>query len=198
MVFQPVAELSGGERNRVALARLAASDANLLVLDEPTNHLDLWARDALEGALKDFNGTVLFVSHDRYFLNQVADHLVVLENGQHTIVHGNFDLYQRMRQANSRDAAVADSDQPRTNTKRQTATDGKTRRKRKFPYRKVADLEEEITEYEVQIEQLHRQLTQPDILRDGVRIKQIQKLIEEHQQQLSTLYEHWEEASELN
>ncbi len=198
MVFQPVRQLSGGERNRVALARLAASDANLLVLDEPTNHLDLWARDALESALKQFNGTVLFVSHDRFFLNQVADHLVVLENGQHTIVHGNFDLYQRMRQVNSNSTPAATEDPSRGSSKRQSSGDNKPRRKRKFPYRKVADIEAEIMEHEGQIEQLHHQLTQPDVLRDGRRVKEVQGLIDEQQQKLATLYEHWEEASELN
>ena len=79
--LQKVGRLSGGERSRAALARLAAADANFLVLDEPTNHLDLWARDALEQALTAFDGTVLFVSHDRYFVNRVADHLIVFEPG---------------------------------------------------------------------------------------------------------------------
>ncbi len=77
--FQPVKSLSGGERNRAALARLAANDPNFLILDEPTNHLDLWACDSLERALNAYEGTVIFVSHDRYFLNKVADHLLVVE-----------------------------------------------------------------------------------------------------------------------
>ncbi|MGA2799571.1 MAG: ABC-F family ATP-binding cassette domain-containing protein, partial [Thermoguttaceae bacterium] len=77
--LQKVSSLSGGERCRAALARLSADDANFLVLDEPTNHLDIWARDALERAIKNFDGTVLLVSHDRYFLNRAADHLLVFE-----------------------------------------------------------------------------------------------------------------------
>src|SRR5262249_20385527 len=77
-VYQRVADLSGGERSRAALARLVASEANVLVLDEPTNHLDLWACDALEQALKEFEGTAIVVSHDRYLLNNVVDHLAVL------------------------------------------------------------------------------------------------------------------------
>src|SRR5712691_2938726 len=78
-VYQKVAELSGGEKSRAALARLVAQGVNVLVLDEPTNHLDLWACDALEQALKEFEGTAIVVSHDRYFLNQVADLLLVLD-----------------------------------------------------------------------------------------------------------------------
>lgn len=93
MVFQKVSSLSGGERNRTALAMLAASDANFLVLDEPTNHLDLWARAALEKSLKQFDGTALFVSHDRYFLNQVADHLIVFEQNRVRVIEGNYTTY---------------------------------------------------------------------------------------------------------
>ena len=94
--LQKVGSLSGGERCRVALARLAAADANFLVLDEPTNHLDLWARDALETALTHFDGTVLFVSHDRYFVNRVADHLLMIEPDRVRIVEGNYDSYQML------------------------------------------------------------------------------------------------------
>ncbi|MEX2286419.1 MAG: ABC-F family ATP-binding cassette domain-containing protein, partial [Planctomycetaceae bacterium] len=78
--LQTVAQMSGGEKSKVALARLAALDVNLLVLDEPTNHLDLWARESLEEALKEFEGTLLFVSHDRYFIDRVAEHVIVLED----------------------------------------------------------------------------------------------------------------------
>ena len=88
IVFQKLSSLSGGERNRAALARLSVSDANLLLLDEPTNHLDLWARASLEKSLTAFDGTVIFVSHDRYFLNQVADHLLVVEPGRFRVVEG--------------------------------------------------------------------------------------------------------------
>ena len=79
LAFQPVGQLSGGEKGKAALARLAATGANLLVMDEPTNHLDIWSCDALERSIREFEGTVLVVSHDRYFLNQVADRLVVVD-----------------------------------------------------------------------------------------------------------------------
>src|SRR3954470_24809122 len=105
MVFQRVGSLSGGERNRTALARLSASDANLLILDEPTNHLDLWARGALEKALRDFDGSVIFVSHDRYFLNQVASKLLIVEPGRFRVIDGNYDTYQHfVKQGLAREA----------------------------------------------------------------------------------------------
>ena len=97
-VYQRVGDLSGGERSRAALARLVAQGVNVLVLDEPTNHLDLWACDALEQALLEFEGTVIVVSHDRYFLNRVVDLLLVLDGeGQVQVIHGNYDTYELMR-----------------------------------------------------------------------------------------------------
>src|SRR5439155_24849230 len=105
MVFQRVASLSGGERNRTALARLSASDANLLILDEPTNHLDIWARGSLEKALREFDGSVIFVSHDRYFLNQVATKLLVVEPARFRVIDGNYDTYQHfVKQGLAREA----------------------------------------------------------------------------------------------
>src|SRR5207245_5252277 len=97
-VYQRVGDLSGGERSRAALARLVSQGVNGLVLDEPTNHLDLWACDALEQALLNFEGTAIVVSHDRYFLNRVVDQLIVLEgDGRCQLIHGNYDTYQLMR-----------------------------------------------------------------------------------------------------
>lgn len=205
MAFQKVASLSGGERNRVALAMLAASDANVLVLDEPTNHLDLWARDALERALKEFDGTVLFVSHDRYFLNQVADHLLVVEPNRFRVVEGDYDTYLHLvraglagGEASLSDASGKSDDKPKTDAVEKKGKPREPRRKRRFPYRKVEDLEAEISERESRVEELHAALATPEVLRSGDRVKQTKAEIEEHQETLATLYEHWEEASELN
>jgi ATP-binding cassette subfamily F protein 3 len=99
IVEQPIKQLSGGERSRAALAKLTVNGANLLVLDEPTNHLDIWACDSLEEAIKAFEGTVVVVSHDRYFLNRVADLLIVFADGTTEVVHGNYDTYETLRQA---------------------------------------------------------------------------------------------------
>ena len=167
MVLQKVGSLSGGERSRTALARLAASDANFLMLDEPTNHLDLWARDALEAALREFDGTVLFVSHDRYFLNQVATKLLVVEPGRFRVIDGNYDTYPALRQPGAgRDARAAwrraramapgqSQRATRATAERRRNPSAKERRKRKFPYRKVPEIEAEIAEREGRIEALH-------------------------------------------
>ena len=160
--LQKVSSLSGGERCRAALARLAADDANFLVLDEPTNHLDIWARDALEKALNNFDGTVMLVSHDRYFLNQVADHILVFEPDKLRIIDGNYDEYQLQLQSQAgrndiqcqtkRQSKISSSKSGKTSPKSKSLAESiksdksskKSGKKRRFPFRKVSDLEDEI------------------------------------------------------
>lgn len=210
-----VGSLSGGERCRAALARLAAADANFLVLDEPTNHLDLWARDALEKALAQFDGTVLLVSHDRYFVNRVADHLLVIEPARVRIVEGNYDAYQTLLGRIQQPAAEALPERASRQTEsavgtrraaaaspslaaRSRAPAPRTGTKRRFPFRKVVDLEDEIIKRETQVEELQRELAQPDVVRDGDRVRRIKAEIQREQSALKGLYEHWDEATELN
>jgi ATP-binding cassette, subfamily F, member 3 len=167
------------------------------VLDEPTNHLDLWARDALETALTWFDGTVLFVNHDRYFVNRVADHLLVIEPDRVRAVEGNYDSYQLLLGRVAVDASdqAGASSSPRAKSDKsptQSAT------KRRFPYRKVADLEREVIGLETSIKGLQRELAEPSVLRDGDRARQIKIQLGQQQEALKTLYEHWEEATELN
>jgi ATP-binding cassette subfamily F protein 3 len=218
MVQQRVSSLSGGERNRTALARLAASDANFLILDEPTNHLDLWARGSLERALRDFQGSVLFVSHDRYFLNQVATKLLIVEPGHRVsgggvsggglrfrVIDGNYDTYQHfVKQGLAKDARAdvsAAVSKPAPRAQRpgdEPSKPTKERRKRKYPYRKVPEIEAEIAKRESRIEALHLLFASEEVLRDGTRVKQLKAELEELETALPRLYEHWEEASELN
>ncbi|MGO9112361.1 MAG: ABC-F family ATP-binding cassette domain-containing protein [Thermoguttaceae bacterium] len=238
--LQKVGKLSGGERNRVALARLAAADANFLVLDEPTNHLDLWARDALEQALAAFDGTVLFVSHDRYFVNRVADHLIVFEPSGVRVIEGNYEEYQlflqskaaavrskaqqaaprgkspaaekshsnrhsksRVREApkhSSGKSGPAPSMKEERGGKNGIGDTGTAQRskKRRFPYRKLSDIEGEIFQRESRIEQLNEELGDQATFRDGGRIRALKQELAEQQSALKKLYEHWEEASEMN
>ncbi len=203
IVFQPMASLSGGERNRAALARLAATDANFLILDEPTNHLDLWARDSLERSVNAYEGTLLFVSHDRYFLNRVADHVLVVERDRFRVIQGNYEAYLHLVRAGlageSTGEPPSDSTGRQRNGNRDTPTDGQpAKRKRRFPYRKVADLEKEIHDREAAIELINATLIDPLVLRNGERVRSLNADLREHQQAIARLYEHWEEAAELN
>ncbi len=203
-VHQSVGELSGGERSRAALARLVALGVNVLVLDEPTNHLDLWACEALEQALLEFEGTAIVVSHDRYFLNRVVDLLIVLEgDGTCQVIHGNYDTYERMR-AMQAEAGAKERKSPASGPQAATADNagpkgaGKVKRKRRFPYRKVEDLEADIALEEAHLRETEQLLASPDLYREGERVMVVTRDFEDTKQRLEQLYEQWEEAVELN
>jgi ATP-binding cassette subfamily F protein 3 len=203
MVYQQVGKLSGGERSRAALARLVASGANVLILDEPTNHLDLWACDALEQALLDFDGTVIVVSHDRYFLNRVVDLLLAFEDdGKVEVIYGNYETYQRMlalkaeeqknkKPASSKPASVVQEYE-------RPAASKPAKRKRKFPFRKVEEIEADISAEETALRELERQLASPDLYKEGGKVLETTRRFEDAKARLAQLYEHWEEAVELN
>jgi ATP-binding cassette subfamily F protein 3 len=211
-VNQDVGSMSGGERSRVALARLVARGVNLLILDEPTNHLDIWACESLEDALRGFEGTVIVVSHDRYFLNRVAELLVVLEGPaaggaastpRHQVIHGNYDTYEVIRagqeaaraEAEARKSAAARASAP---APANSAAPAKGKRKRKFPYRKVEELEADIAAAETRLREVEELMASPELYRDGDKVKETTRQFEETKEQLAHLYEHWEEAVELN
>jgi ATP-binding cassette subfamily F protein 3 len=199
-VYQRVGDLSGGEKSRAALARLVVLGVNVLVLDEPTNHLDLWACEALEQALLGYEGTVIVVSHDRYFLNRVVDQLVVLDGaGGAQVIHGNYDTYEMMRA--QQEAARAEAEARRQTRQAATAPAGPAtpaKRKRRFPYRKAEDLEAEIAAEEARLSDVEARMASPDLYREGARVKETTRVFEEIKARLQRLYEHWEEAVELN
>jgi ATP-binding cassette subfamily F protein 3 len=199
IVEQQIKFCSGGERSRAALARLTVNGANLLILDEPTNHLDIWACDSLEEALKAFDGTVIVVSHDRYFLNRVVDLLVVLDgDGGSEVVYGNYDTYQLLCQARLK--ASGGRQPPDATSERETTvvSEKPAKRKRKFPYRKVPDLEADIAATEAKVASLEEALQSADIYRDPVKLRQTMADLESSKDALAKLYQHWEEAVELN
>ena len=190
---QRLGRLSGGERTRVALARLSAFEVNMLVLDEPTNHLDLWACESLEAAMTEYEGTILVVSHDRYFLNQVVDRLLVLGEGQARLFLGRYEDYRQTQQAAAASAAVQTNSKPAAPPR-----PASTRRKRRFPFRKTADIEADIEQHEGQISELESSLTRPEVYKDGRKVHEISQQITALKSELETLLEHWEEAMELN
>jgi ATP-binding cassette, subfamily F, member 3 len=208
VVNKPLKTLSGGERNRTLLAYLSALDPNFLIMDEPTNHLDLWSREALEVAFRAYQGTILMVTHDRYLVNRVADHILVLRGGKSSIIPGNYDDYRHwlsqgmaisdrgsvaMNSTKTANGTSNDKTAANKNAPAQTA-----KRKRKFPYRKVEQLEADIMTAEEKLQSLQDQMLDPQVLRDGRRVKELQQEIAQSQQTLTQLYEHYEEAVELN
>ncbi len=195
--FQQVGSMSGGEKSRVALVRLVQSRPNLLVMDEPTNHLDVWACEALERSLLEFEGTVIVVSHDRYFLNRVAERLIVLGGSRPRVIEGNYDRFLEIQ---ARQTPPTLPSQPAEKAPVESARRTKSRasRKRRFPYRKTADLEKDIAQFELELTELEFRMAAPDLYRDGEQVRIVRSRYEEIKTQLKKLYEHWEEAVELD
>ena len=198
--FRTVGQLSGGEQGKAALARLAATGANLLVMDEPTNHLDIWSCAALERSIREFEGTVLVVSHDRYFLNQVADRLIVVADGRARVIDGDYATYQYIarQEAETKLAAAAVAAARAADGPRPTGGSDKTRRKRKFPYRKAAELEREIGQLEAELAAAEAALADPATWKDAASAKAAHVQYDTIKSRLPMLYEHWEEALDLN
>jgi len=219
LALQQVSDMSGGERTKVALSRMHALNPNVMFLDEPTNHLDLWACAALERSLREFEGTVLFVSHDRYFIDQVATKVLVFEEDRWRIHEGNYTDYQNFlssaaewqngnvgqqkpplaapqREAPAKTPAPAPSSNHPKPPNKPRSKQGK--RKRTFPYRKLEDIEADIAREETEIARLEAELADPAVHRDSNRLRQIQTAYEVSQDQLTDLMAHWEEAAELN
>ncbi|MBX7104660.1 MAG: ABC-F family ATP-binding cassette domain-containing protein [Gemmataceae bacterium] len=198
IVEQKVGELSGGERSRAALARLVAAGVNVLVLDEPTNHLDLWACEALEDALLNFEGTVIVVSHDRYFLNRVVDLLIVFEGERPQVVYGNFDTYESLRAEQL--AAAKEKEERQSAAARKSgpppAASATAKKKWKYPYRKVNEIEADIAVMEETQTAAKAALESPEIYRDHEKVKETMAALESAGTRLTELYEHWEEMME--
>jgi ATP-binding cassette, subfamily F, member 3 len=216
LALQTVGHMSGGERTKVALTRIYALNPNVIFLDEPTNHLDLWACAALEKSLRNFDGTVLFVSHDRYFIDNVATKVLVFEEDRWRIHEGNYTDCQHFIAATTQ-VAVQEKPGPsspsqparqpepaaaapvtQTAAPAKAAKGPKPKRKRKFAYRKLEDIESDIAHEESLIARLEVDLADPGVHRDADRLLRVQTDYDEARERLAELLEHWEEAAELN
>ncbi len=193
-VFAPVSTLSGGERGRVLLTKLMLRQDNFLILDEPTNHLDMDSREMLETALLDFEGTILTVSHDRYFINRIADRVIVMEPGGVTEYIGNYDDY--LEKAAQKNAPDEELTQVKTKTalreekKREKAAQEAARRERE----RIANLETRITELEEKMTQLEIEMSDPDTYADNAKAQALSKRYTDLQSKIAQLYEEWEQA----
>lgn len=206
-VFQPIKTLSGGERGRVSLAKLMLSEANFLILDEPTNHLDIQSKEILEDALNAYTGTVLYVSHDRYFINRTAHRILDLNRCVLTNYLGNYDYYleKKEEQLVKIDAALADSasmtpgeanDAASTKGDSAAKQDWKAKKEEQAARRK---LENELKKCEEQIESLESRNTEidalmatPEICTNVARLQELNHEKERNEMELSSLYEKWE------
>lgn len=199
-VDKPIALLSGGEKARVALAKLAMNKENFLILDEPTNHLDIDNKEVLENALIDYQGTLLFVSHDRYFINRIASKVIELSEDGSKLYLGDYDYYLEKKREEAEIAAMladSDSSQPSApSTGKQTFQQSKEQQKiLRSLQRKVAEVEDNLATIEETLHNLEKAMAEPDVLEDHVRLTDLNSQLEAAQSQQESLLEQWETFS---
>lgn len=206
-VFKRISDLSGGERGRVSLAKLVLSNANFLILDEPTNHLDIMSKEILEDALNGYEGTILYVSHDRYFINRTAHRILDLTEGQFVSYVGNYDYYLEKHdtvmaaiEASTPQSADADNTAATRAAESEVKLDWKAQKEEQARLRKkendLKKCEEKIAELEARISEIDTEMSDPAI---GTQVAKLQELSKEQtscQEQLEKLYEQWEELAE--
>ena len=196
-VFQPVGTLSGGERGRVALAKLMLRQDNLLLLDEPTNHLDMDSREVLEAALDDFEGTILTVSHDRYFINKVATRVIEMTPDGATEYLGNYDDYlEKKRLMEAGEAEAAQAGATRTQLDKEKRRQRLAKESAKALQQKLARCEADIAAAEQHIEELEASMGLPEIYSNPAESARVAREHRDAQAKLEELYEDWAELSE--
>lgn len=193
-VFAPISSLSGGERGRVALTKLMLRKDNLLLMDEPTNHLDMDSREVLEDALYDFPGTILAISHDRYFINRFADRVMVMNEDGVTEYLGNFDDYLEKRDRPVPPQLEPDSGITKTSLARERKRDRQQSAKRRELKAAVTKAEADIVASEDRIAALEAQLAAPETYADQALMLELTQQYQLEQQQQETLYDALETA----
>ncbi len=192
-VFKEINDLSGGERARLMLLKLMLKRANFLLLDEPTNHLDIKSREMLEDALAEYDGTIFAISHDRYFINKLANTIFLMENSRVISFSGNYNYflekYKEEKTEKVEQKVVSDSKEDYLRKKQQDAEN----RKRKS---KIERLERDIENLEIEINALKEKLSDDEIATDYVKCAEITKQVEELSETLSNYYTEWEELQE--
>ena len=210
-VFKKIKNLSGGERGRVSLAKLMLSDANFLILDEPTNHLDIDSKEILENAINNFEGTVLYVSHDRFFINKTATRILDLTKHQIVNYVGNYDYYLEKKEDNERaqlnDTIIAAASSDNTVSASANTPEGQNAtsdtklswKQQKEEQARLRKLENEVKKIEAEIEKLENEneeltelLQTDEVSTNSVKLQEISSKIEKNTNRLEELMERWE------
>ena len=213
-VFKLVGDLSGGEKGRLVLAKLIYSHKNVLILDEPTNHLDIPSREALEAALEAFDGTIITVSHDRYFLDRIATQILSFEENQQTVVFdGNYTDFHdwKEKQVSSGQWSVVGNEKSESNNPSKPAENSNTeqpqnaaisnqqsalsKNQRQNIEKRIKEIENEIAEAETELADLSMQMTDTEISADHSRLQDVSRLYEETEKRIQSLYEEWDKLS---
>lgn len=211
-VFKKIDSLSGGERGRLSLAKLMLSESNFLILDEPTNHLDIMSKEILEDALNSYTGTVLYVSHDRYFINRTAGRILELNRHLLTEYQGNYDYYLEKKNemvSGSSSLAAASSgissasaflSASASKTDSESKQNWKTQKEQQAALRKkendIRKCEESIEALEKRNAEIDLEMADPDVCTNVARLQELSREKEQNDAELEVLYEKWEQLSE--
>lgn len=202
-VFKYIRDLSGGEKGRVSLAKLMLSNANFLILDEPTNHLDIVSKEILENALNNYTGTVLFVSHDRYFINAAATRIIELSNKTVVNYIGNYDYYLEKRDILSAKPVntVSSADIEHAKKAADSKASWQEEKVKQAQLKKIKNelkrTEERIANIEERIDKLDNMYADPAISSDTAKLMEIHTEIEELSKELDKLYDRWGELTDM-
>lgn len=194
-VFKQIKNLSGGEKGRLALLKLILSGANFLILDEPTNHLDLDSCQTVEKILQEYEGTVLLVSHDRYFIDQIADRVITLKDGRLESYNGNYSYYQEKSQEQNkvemaaRREAARERSKPETEAREQQKEQQRLQRKK---LRALEEIEQQITELEEQKNNIEKMLSDPQTYSDEDKAREYTASYKHIEDLLASAYNDWE------
>lgn len=191
-VFRPISSLSGGEKGRVSLAKLMLSHANFLILDEPTNHLDIQSKEILESAMNSYTGTILYVSHDRYFINKTATRILEISKDGLTSYPGNYQDYLHQKEKEN----VQESEKQKERSVSESKLDWQQQKELQAKQRKkenrLKKVEEEITRLEEEQAKLQEEMLRPEIATDVAKLTELSKKQDEITCSLEELYEEWE------
>ncbi len=203
-VFKLIRECSGGERGRISLAKLMLSEANFLILDEPTNHLDITSKEILEDALNDYEGTILYVSHDRYFINRTAHRILELSGKTLTGYLGNYDYYLEKKTENAASNADRAADASGSSDTPVMSSAKAEWQAKKAAQAKQRKLENDLKKTETRIAELEQKITDIDTLmaseevcRNSAKLSELSAEQKTWQEELDHLYEEWERLSEI-
>ncbi len=213
-VFKKIKVLSGGERGRLQLCRIFKKGPNLILLDEPTNHMDIVGKESLENILKEYKGTLIFVSHDRYFVNKIADSLLIFDKDRVTYFNGNYEEYRRKKKeqeemldgnTNLEKSAITNANDKKAYTPQENEISASNKKENSYfinkeknkMKNKINKLEKEIEEKEKQVEGLQKEMLEDEISTDYEKLKELQDKIQELNNEIESNMSEWEELTDI-